>query len=82
MALTCTILANWEAVALSEYIDNSAHDGKLMNLSLKWLSTGLVDGGCVFFVYSILLATAGTMALTLSLAKMVSICPIAGAQYH
>lgn len=45
-------------------------------------SAGLVNGGPASLIYGMLLATAGTMALALSLAEMASMCPIAGAQYH
>ncbi|KAJ5630768.1 uncharacterized protein N7484_010868 [Penicillium longicatenatum] len=64
----------------------------ILSLSLTILSSwesiansfesGLINGGPAGLVWGMVLSTVGTMAMVLSAAEMVSICPLAGAQYH
>ncbi|OJJ75877.1 hypothetical protein ASPBRDRAFT_192069 [Aspergillus brasiliensis CBS 101740] len=46
------------------------------------LQAGLLNGGPVAIVYGMILSFAGSLCLTLSMAEMASINPVAGAQYH
>ncbi|PYI06035.1 amino acid permease [Aspergillus sclerotiicarbonarius CBS 121057] len=46
------------------------------------LYAGLLNGGPVAIIYGMILSFAGSLSLTLSMAEMASINPVAGAQYH
>ncbi|OJJ42382.1 hypothetical protein ASPZODRAFT_76917 [Penicilliopsis zonata CBS 506.65] len=46
------------------------------------LSSGLLNGGPVAIIYGMFLCFGGSLCLTLSMAEMASINPVAGAQYH
>lgn len=51
-------------------------------IGYRGFAAGLSNGDPVFLVYGMLLSITGNLALAASLAKMASVCPIAGAQYH
>ncbi|KAJ6108284.1 hypothetical protein N7523_009607 [Penicillium sp. IBT 18751x] len=75
-----------------KHLDRSFGSLSILSLSLTVLSSwesvansfesGLVNGGPVGLVWGMVLSLTGTMALALSMAELVSICPLAGAQYH
>ncbi|PWY80395.1 amino acid permease [Aspergillus sclerotioniger CBS 115572] len=46
------------------------------------LYAGLLNGGPVAIIYGMILSFTGSLSLTLSMAEMASINPVAGAQYH